>query len=552
MKKIKVKYPTFKGNFTESVLKNRNMTKEELWRNMSSIEPPQNIHGAMEAATRIADAVRSGEKIALYTDYDADGFGCGVVFTELMRQIPYNDFIVFYNKRNMGFGMNTKGIDIIMARQPDTKLIVTSDNGIVAFEAVEYAKSLGVDVVITDHHIPDESGKLPDAIAVVDPHKDGETCKFQELCGTGVIFKVMALVFYLLGISSKNLNDVIDIVAVATIADVVPLRGDNRILAKEGLKRMSQECRPQWKAFKQLGSVYNPLVSFKSKDVGFFVGPCINACSRMSGDISEPMKAFLDTPEPDVHEAITKLTKVNEVRKTIQRTRTAEAMAYVATCSDRFVLVDMAVCEEGVVGLVAGNICNTTYKPTIVLSKDENGNWKGSGRSIPGVHIKELLDIVNKSHPGVLVGYGGHSQACGLTVYDGKVDELRQALNEYCDKNFDEDLFNETIVVDYILDNPAELPRLFSEKCAMEPFGCEFTEPIVMVKFKPENTRIVKEGKHLIFEYKGIEIISWNSGYHIEGHNVANIEEVVAIGTIESGQSLNCQPELLSIKFANN
>ena len=147
MKKIKVKYPTFKGNFTESVLKNRNMTKEELWRNMSSIEPPQNIHGAMEAATRIADAVRNGEKIALYTDYDADGFGCGVVFTELMRQIPYNDFIVFYNKRNMGFGMNTKGIDIIMARQPDTKLIVTSDNGIVAFEAVEYAKSLGVDVV---------------------------------------------------------------------------------------------------------------------------------------------------------------------------------------------------------------------------------------------------------------------------------------------------------------------------------------------------------------------------------------------------------------------
>mgnify|MGYP003303776760 CR=1 FL=1 len=343
---------------------------------------PQNIAGAMEAATRIADAVQNGEKIALYTDYDADGFGCGVVFTELMRQIPYNDFIVFYNKRHMGFGMNTKGIDIIMERQPDTKLIVTSDNGIVAFEAVEYAKSLGVDVVITDHHIPDESGKLPDAIAVVDPHKDGETCKFQDLCGTGVIFKVMALVFYLLGISSKNLNDVIDIVAVATIADVVPLRGDNRILAKEGLKRMSQECRPQWKAFKQLGSVYQPLVSFKSKDVGFFVGPCINACSRMSGDISEPMKAFLDTPEMDVHEAITKLAKVNEVRKTIQRTRTAEAMAYVATCTDRFVLVDMAVCEEGVVGLVAGNICNTISKeyplefPTPGWSQQNPEDWR--------------------------------------------------------------------------------------------------------------------------------------------------------------------------------
>jgi single-stranded-DNA-specific exonuclease len=224
-------------------------------------------------------------------------------------------------------------------------------------------------------------------------------------------------------------------------------------------------------------------------------------------------------------------------------------MAYVSTCNDKFIVVDMDACEEGIVGLVAGNICNSAYRPTIVLSRDEHGNWKGSGRSIPGVHIKEMLDVVNKTHPDVLVAYGGHSQACGLTVYDGKVDELRAALNEYCENTFPETLFVQQVVVDYVLKDPTELPILYSQKNALEPFGCDFPEPIVMVKFKPEETRVVKDGKHLIFRYKGMEIISWNSGYHLDGHTVGEIEEVVAIGNIEKAATLNVQPEMLQIQF---
>lgn len=549
-KKVKVMVPSQKKPFMDAVLENRHMEKKELFRNISSLEAPQKMLGIIEAVTRILAAIANGEWIYFWTDYDADGWGCGVVVTQAMRKLGYLKFNVGYNKRNMGFGLNRSSIDQIVKDQPETKLIVTSDNGIVAFDAVDYAKSLGIDVIITDHHIPDESGKLPDAVAIVDPHREGETCEFHDLCGTGVIFKLMCYLYYMMGRSPSELNELIDVVAVATIADVVPLRGDNRVLAKEGLRRMSQDCRPQWTSFKQLGSVFQPLVSFKAKDVGFFVGPCINACSRMSGDISEPMDAFLETEDAYVHDAITKLTKVNEVRKTIQKSRTAEAMATIEGCNDRFVVVDMYACEEGVVGLVAGNICNATYRPTIVLSRDEHGNWKGSGRSIPGVHIKELLDIINKEYPDVLVAYGGHSQACGLTVYDGKVDVLRKALNDYCNANFPESLFNEVITVDYVMDDPSELPRLFSEKVAMEPFGCEFPEPVVMVKFKPETTRLVKDGKHLIFRYKGVEVISWNSGYHLEGKDPSQITEVTAIGSIESGSSLNCWPELLSIKFA--
>ena len=536
-------------SFIEAVLENRNMTPTEANKNLASVEPPQAIKDAMKAARRIVEAIKENEFIVLYTDYDADGFGCAVEFHEFMKEIGYTNYAIFYNKRNMGFGMNVKGVNIIMDKYPDTKLIVTSDNGIVAFDAVDHCNSLGVDVVITDHHIPDESGKLPNAVAVVDPHQEGETCTFQDLCGTGVLYKVMMLVCYLLGVSFKNLNKILDIVAVATIADVVPLRGDNRVYAKYGLSLMSQESRPQWAAFKHFGSTFEPMTSFSAKDVGFFVGPCINACSRMSGDISEPLSAFVDVPAGEVHESIQKLVKVNEVRKTIQKGRTAEAMMYVSGCNDRFIVVDMETCEEGIVGLVAGNICNTTYRPTIVLSRDDNGNWKGSGRSIPGVHIKEILDVVHKINPDILVAYGGHSQACGLTVYDGKVDELRKILNDYCNKTFHENLFVQNVIVDYVLKDPSELPFLYSQKNALEPFGCDFPEPIVMVKFKPEETRLVKDGKHLIFRYKGIEIISWNSGYYLEGHKPEDIDEIIAVGNIEKATTLNVQPELLQIKF---
>ena len=550
-KKIEVRYPTSNGSFTDAILKNRKMDRSELLRNMSSIEPPQNMKDAEKAATRIVEAINRKEAIALYTDYDADGFGCGVVFTELMRQMPYDQFTVFFNTRSMGFGMNCKGIDLILDRQPDTRLIITSDNGIVAFEAVEYAKSKGIDVIITDHHMPDDSGKIPDALAVVNPHQNDENCSFRDFCGTGVLYKVMALVYYILCKDTKILNNVLDIVAVATIADVVPLRGENRIFAKIGLSKMSQECRPQWTAFKRLGSTYTPLISFTSKDVGFFVGPCINASSRMNGDITKPMDVFLNTAEPLVDFAVEELTAVNNIRKTIQKERTAEALAQVADCEDRFILVQMHCCEEGVVGLVAGDICNTSYRPTIVLSKDENGNWKGSGRSIEGIHIKAMLDRVNKDDPSILIGYGGHSQACGLTVRPDKVDDLRKRLIDICDQVYAEtpEIFTEHVIVDYVLDDVSKLPRLYAEKVAMEPFGCEFPEPTIMIRFKPDETKVVKEGRHLIFKYQGVDIISWNSGYKLNGRKPNEIQEVIAIGSIEKGNQINCQHELLTLKF---
>lgn len=552
-KKIDVVYRANNGScsFTDTVLKNRHMERSELMRNMSSAERPQNMKDVEKASLRIANAINNNEAIALYTDYDADGFGCGVIFTELMRKMPYENFTVFFNTRSMGFGMNRKGLDMIMERQPETKLIVTSDNGIVAFDAVEYAKSLGVDVIITDHHMPDESGKLPAAFAVVNPHRSDETCIFRDFCGTGVLYKVLSLVYYIMCKDTKILNEVLDIVAVATIADVVPLRGENRIFAKIGLSKMSQECRPQWTAFKRLSSTYEPLISFTSKDVGFFIGPCINAASRMHGDISKPMSVFLDTKEPLVDYAVEKLAEINEIRKTIQRERTAEALSHLSSCEDKFIVVDMDHCEEGVVGLVAGDICNSTYRPTIVLSKDEFGNWKGSGRSISGLHIKEMLDKVNKLDPSILIAYGGHSQACGLTIRPNKVNDLRAHLNEICDALYAQkpEIFTERVIVDYVLDDVSMLSRLYAEQVAMEPFGCEFPEPLVMIKFKPDETKVVKDGKHLIFKYRGIDIVSWNSGYKLEGRDPKRINEVVAIGTISKANQINCNHELLSLNF---
>lgn len=551
-KNIVIKYPEKNTvSFTDSVLKNRNVSYSEIMRNFSSIEPPQNMMDAEKAANRIVAAIQGNQSIVLYTDYDADGFGCAVVFTELMRNIPYDNFFVFYNDREMGFGMKKNGIDLILQKNPDVKLIVTSDNGIVAFDAVDYANSLGIDVVVTDHHMPDESGRLPNAVAVVNPHRADETCVYKDFCGTGVLYKVMALVYYMLYKDNKHLNDVLDIVALATIADVVPLTGENRIFSKIGLSKMSQDCREQWSVFKELGSTYKPLLSFTSKDVGFFIGPCINAASRMLGNPSKPLEAFLNTKDIFIHHAITELVEINNVRKTVQRQRSAEAFHLISDCEDDFIVVSMQDCEEGVVGLVAGDVCNETYHPTIVLAPDGHGNLKGSGRSIPGVHIKNLLDDVNRDDPSILISYGGHSQACGLTVRSDKLDRLRTLLNEKCKQLLQDNpnLFVEEVKVDYLLDDVSQLQRLYAEKSVMEPFGCEFPEPIVMLVFKPDSTKLVKDGKHIIFKYKGIDITSWNSGYKLNGKNPQYISRVIAIGTIESGSSINCQHELLQISM---
>jgi single-stranded-DNA-specific exonuclease len=531
------------------ILKNRKMTQKEAFDNLSSLQSAAFMKNVEKAAAEIIDARKKRRKVACYGDYDADGCGALLVAYHALKPLFGDNMVLYSNNRSMGFGMKKMGIDNILKMQPDTSLIITMDNGIVAFDEVEYARSLGIDVIITDHHIPDESGRLPNAVAVVNPHQDGETCEFKDLCGAGVIWKVMCLVYYKLGLSIKPLFELLDIVAMSTIADVVPLRGENRIIAKVGLNMMSQEVRPQWTSFKKLGSVYEPIINFTAKDVGFFIGPCVNACSRMNGNITEPLNAFMLTDKEEIHEAITHLTKVNEVRKTIQKGRVAEAMAYVSNCEDKFLVVAMEHCEEGVVGLVAGNVCNTSYRPTIVLSKDEAGNWKGSGRSIPGVHIKDILDVIHKSHPDILLAYGGHAQACGLTIKDGKVDEFRTLINEYTNNNFSDDVFVEKIIVDYVIDDATSLPMLYDEKVKLEPYGCDFPEPIVMMTFTPEETKVLKNGLHLIFKYKGIEIIAWNSGYHLNGRDPKAIKEVIAIGNIEKANTLNCRADILQIKF---
>ena len=562
IKQTKVKIPASNSkSFTDSVLDNRNMPKHELFGNMSCVEPPQNMLGVIVGGAVAMEHMERKHKIGFSIDYDYDGMSCGVVAALSMRKLGYTNFYLANNTRSMGFGLNRQTVDMMLKEHPDTKLIITADNGIVAFDAVDYANSLGIDVIITDHHLPDETGRLPNAKAIIDPHQAGETCSFKDLCGTGVLYKFMSYIFYLLGRDPRELYDVLDHVAAATVADVVPLRGENRWIFAEGIEVMNRGGKPLWEAFKKENASmsifkgnndqdkYNN--DFTSKTIGYFIGPCINACSRMSGDIKEPLDVFLNTSDENMQEAVHHLVKVNEIRKTIQKCRCNEAMYLTKDCDDRFLVIDMPACEEGIVGLVAGRLCNSYYRPTIVLSKDEHGNWKGSGRSIVGVHIKEMLDIVNKKHPDVLIAYGGHSQACGLTVRDGKVDVLRKALNDYCNENFAEELFNEVITVDYVMSSPSEIPRLYAEQLAMEPFGCEFPEPVVMTTFKPNAVFPLKNGTHLKFLYRGMELLCWNCGHHLNGKDPAKIVEVTVVGNLDSNSTMNCNPELLQLKFAD-
>ena len=213
-----------------SILYNRGLRAhleiEETMRiSLDNMIDPRLMKDAMNAAKHILAAIDAGEKICLYSDYDCDGFGAGVVGYEMMSKGLGADMFIFTNTRDMGYGMNKEDIDKLLAKHPDTKMIVTADNGVVAFEGVEYAKSLGLKVVITDHHQPDVSGKLPDALAVVNPHRFDESYPYRQLCGTGVLWKVLSICYNLKGIPAKQANDLLDIVAVATVADVVPITG---------------------------------------------------------------------------------------------------------------------------------------------------------------------------------------------------------------------------------------------------------------------------------------------------------------------------------------
>ena len=386
---------------------------------------PRLLKDIEKVAERVLYHLKHG-KVTLYSDYDCDGWGCVIVFVKLMRMLGY-EVNWYTNDRELGYGLKIEGVDDLMTKYPDTTLILTSDNGIVAFEGIEHASDVyGIEVCVTDHHEPSADGRLPKCSGVVDPKRLDETYPFNGICGTTVIYKLCQVIFEELGHKAKSCNCMLDIVAMATVGDVMPLIDENRAFVKEGLKMINAQEKNIWKYMKNIltDERFEPTVT--SKTLGFSYVPAVNACSRLMSNMDIPITAFLmdDTNpslEEDIISLVNKMKDINNERKLLSTQQTEGVMGICySKIDDPMYVVWHKELHEGIVGIIAGRICEKFNKPVIVLTESKTpGIWKGSGRSVPGFNIKEVLDDI-QARTGLLVQYGGHEGACGVTIKEEK------------------------------------------------------------------------------------------------------------------------------------
>lgn len=538
-------------NAEATILYNRGITTVEqadklLEMSERDMHNPLLMADAKKAAETILEYIDNHSKIVVYSDYDADGWGGAVVGYEMITRLG-GDVAVYTNTREQGYGMCISGVDEILDKYPDVKLIVTADNGIVAFTGIDYAISKGLQVVVTDHHQPSEDGHLPNAIASVNPHRKDDTYPCKYLCGAAVLWKVLSICYYMKGISYKEANAELDVVALATVADVVPILDENRVIVKNGLKMITNEVRTQWKIFKDAFCGGYPIIEVETKTIGFSFGPCINAMSRMRGTIKIPINLFtMNVEEPDMIVLANEMEKVNSERKIVTRSCTDAAIAIVenfALYNRKVMVVYADEFYEGVVGLVAGRLRELYNRPTFALVRQLDGSYRGSGRSIKDFHMKKNLDIIAVKHPGLLLGFGGHALACGLTVAHGKIADFISAVEAEAESLPDENV--ENIRVDFCFNNLTKSGitlSLFNSIKNISPYGASFEEPVIVIKeCIPKKIELMgNEKQHISIKFDNFSLISWNSAKYLkrnlDGTVDLAITSVNAVGNLEKDE----------------
>ena len=401
---------------------------DEGFSKLSDIPDPRLLHHGERAAVRIANAIRQGEKIALVGDYDVDGVTATALTTLFFRQIPYPIEVVIPNRFNDGYGVSANVLERL-----DADLIFTVDNGINAFEAAEVCKARGSDLIITDHHTPSET--LPDVYAIVDPKLDACSYPFQEICGAQVAWLLMGLVKQELGLGI-DMKQFLELLALAVVADVMPLVGINRAIVQAGLKQMMTSQRPSSVIIRE----FLNKSSLSSEDIGFQIAPRINSAGRLE-DASIALEFLTAENDAKAYHQFELLNQLNTLRKATEADATEEAMAQVNS-DDLIIVVAGENWHEGVVGIVASRLVGKFGKPAIVLNVNDQ-RAKGSARSIGEVSIYDLI----KSQEGLLEKFGGHKMAAGLSMDVSNLDAFRKGLNVMAAKlNPDDFLPKEEIV----------------------------------------------------------------------------------------------------------
>ncbi len=478
--------------FAAFLLCSRGMTDEfevESFLYDTDLIDPFTLPDMDKACQRILDAMENGEKITVFGDYDADGVtSTALLYSYLLSQGASVDYYI-PDRTGEGYGMNNCAIDTL--KQRNTSLIITVDNGISAIEEIAYAKSLGIDVVVTDHHKVGEV--LPDAVAVVDPHREDSLCEFSEWAGVGVAFK---LVSALSGDDGYEILDRYgDIIALGTVADIVSLKGENRIIVRSGVAFMNAciEDGTIRKGFSALIEESGNQQSLDASSLAFRLAPRINAAGRM-GSAERALKLILTEDSEEAIDIAKEISDANAQRQAIEAGITEEAIEIIEKNPEikynRVIVVSGENWHQGVIGIVASRLTEKYGKPCIVISKND-GVGKGSGRSIDGFSLYDALSYCSE----ILVQFGGHVLAAGLTVNEDEIDEFIKKINEYA-KLSEQPV--STLNIDCKL-NPASInTEILSAIKILEPFGAENPQPLFgLYGMEIASIQPVGNGKHL-------------------------------------------------------
>lgn len=482
----------------------------ELAQDWKSMLPPAMLEGTREAAERLALARERGERVTVVADYDCDGAtACAVAIRGLGMMGVKADYFVPHRVHH-GYGLSCAVVDLLAARTPRPDVLLTVDNGVSSAEAVRHAAELGIDVIVTDHHLP--GAELPPAVCIVNPNLADSAFPSKALAGVGVMYYVLLALRALLrerGVYTQQtqprLDALVDLVALGTVADVVKLDKNNRILVAQGLNRI------------RLGRTHAGISALFAvagkkpeaagvRDFGFALGPRINAAGRL--DTMENGIECLLADDPVVAlDYARSLNDFNAARQELE-TEMQQAAETALSCCNVDSLATLTLYDgrfnEGVVGLVASRLKEKVNRPTIVFAPTDDGALKGSGRSIAGVHLRDALDLVSKALPGAVLRFGGHVMAAGLTLRsEDDLPAFRDAFEKAVRSMVDASVFERVIYTDGGL-APDEITERLVQAIDSQIWGQGFDAPVFANEFRVVRQSLVKDAHtKLILELGG-------------------------------------------------
>ena len=422
------------------------------------------------AVDRLNDAMGRKERILVYGDYDVDGCTAVALVYKFLLQFYSNIEYYIPDRYDEGYGVSKKGIDY--AKEQGVKLIIILDCGIKAIDEIAYAKEQGIDFIICDHHVPDE--KLPDAVAILNPKREDDPYPFKDLCGCGVGFKFMQAFAKNNGIPFSRLIPLLDLCAVSIAADIVPVVDENRILAFHGLKQLNQNPSVGLKAIIDICGLHNRELSMSA--IIFKIGPRINASGRMENG-RESVDLLVEKDLGMALRMAKHINEYNEQRKDIDKQMTEEANQIVARLENQKHQSSIVLYDEnwkkGVIGIVASRLTEIYFRPTVVLTRD--GDYAtGSARSVTGFDIYSAI----KSCRHLLVNFGGHTYATGLTLKWDRIKEFRMAFQQYVDDHILPEQTEANLKIDSVIDFKDITKRLHNDLKKFSPFGPGNPKPL--------------------------------------------------------------------------